>query len=74
VKTALVLAALDRPAEYLAVDLAGDFMNSSVARLGSQFRGLKVGLRLADFTRDFNLPDRLFAVFGPVAAEPAQGS
>jgi L-histidine Nalpha-methyltransferase len=74
VKTALVLAALDRPAEYLAVDLAGDFMNSSVARLGSQFPGLKVGLRVADFTRDFNLPDRLFAVFGLVAAEPAQGS
>ena len=116
VKTALLLAALDRPAEYLAVDLAGDFMSSSVARLGSQFPGLKVRLRVADFTRDFDLPDglgaaprlgffpgstfgnlseaftrlaelggwdvaelwtdadRLFAVFGLVAAEPAQGS
>lgn len=56
VKTALLLAALDRPAEYLAVDLAGDFMSSSVARLGSQFPGLKVGLQVADFTRDFDLP------------------
>jgi L-histidine Nalpha-methyltransferase len=59
VKTALLLAALDRPAEYLAVDVAGDFMSSSVARLGSQFPGLKVGLRVADFTRDFDLPDGL---------------
>lgn len=61
VKTALLLAALDRPAEYLAVDLAGDFMRLSVARLGSQFPGLKVGLRVADFTRDFDLPDGLGA-------------
>jgi dimethylhistidine N-methyltransferase len=61
VKTALLLAALDRPAEYLAVDLAGDFMSSSVARLGSQFSGVKVGLRVADFTRDFDLPDGLGA-------------
>lgn len=61
VKTALLLAALDRPAEYLAVDVAGDFMSSSVARLGSQFPGIKVGLQVADFTRDFDLPDGLGA-------------
>lgn len=61
VKTALLLAALDCPAEYVAVDLAGDFMSSSLARLGSQFPGLKVGLRVADFTRDFDLPDGLGA-------------
>jgi L-histidine Nalpha-methyltransferase len=61
VKTALLLATLDRPAEYLAVDVAEDFMRASVARLGSQFPDLKVGLRVADFTRDFNLPDRLGA-------------
>lgn len=59
VKTSLLLAALDRPAEYLAVDVAGDFMTSSMARLASQFPGLKVGLRVADFTRDFDLPDGL---------------
>jgi dimethylhistidine N-methyltransferase len=59
VKTARLLAALDGPAEYLAVDVAEDFMRSSVARLGAQFPGLKVGLRVADFTRDFDLPDGL---------------
>jgi dimethylhistidine N-methyltransferase len=56
VKTALLVAALDRPAEYLAVDVAEDFMRSSVARLRSQFPGLKVATRVADFTRDFDLP------------------
>ena len=61
VKTALLLAALERPAEYLAVDVAGDFMSLSVARLGSQFPGIKVGLHVADFTRDFDLPDGLGA-------------
>ena len=61
VKTALLVAALDGPAEYLAVDVAEDFMRSSVARLGSQFPDLKVGLRVADFTRDFDLPDGLGA-------------
>jgi dimethylhistidine N-methyltransferase len=59
VKTALLLAALDRPAEYLAVDVAEDFMRSSVARLGSQFPNLKVGLRIADFTQEFDLPNDL---------------
>jgi dimethylhistidine N-methyltransferase len=59
VKTALLLTALDRPAEYLAVDVAEDFMRSSLDRLGSQFPGLKIGSRVADFTREFNLPDEL---------------
>lgn len=61
VKTALLVAALDGPAEYLAVDVAEDFMRSSVARLGSQFPGLKVAARVADFTRDFDLPAGLGA-------------
>jgi dimethylhistidine N-methyltransferase len=61
VKTALLVAALDGPAEYLAVDVADDFMRSSVARLGSQFQGLKVAARVADFTRDFDLPAGLGA-------------
>jgi L-histidine Nalpha-methyltransferase len=59
VKTALLLAALDRPTEYLAVDVAEDFMRSSVARLGLQFPNLKVGLRIVDFTQEFDLPDNL---------------
>lgn len=59
VKTALLLAALDRPREYLAVDIAEDFISPAVARLGSQFPGLKVGTRVADFTRDFDLPEGL---------------
>jgi L-histidine Nalpha-methyltransferase len=37
------------------VDVAEDFLKSSVARLGSQFPGLKVGARVADFTQDFEL-------------------
>jgi dimethylhistidine N-methyltransferase len=61
VKTALLVTALDGPAEYLAVDVAGDFLRSSVARLGVQFPDLKIGLRVADFTRDFELPDALGA-------------
>ena len=36
-------------------------MRSSVARLGSQFPGLKVAARLADFTQDFDLPAGLGA-------------
>jgi len=61
VKTALLLAALDRPAKYLAVDIAGDFMRASLARLGAQFPGLEVGLRVADFTQEFDLPPGLGA-------------
>jgi dimethylhistidine N-methyltransferase len=59
VKTALLLEALDRPAEYLAIDVANDFMTTSVARLGSQFPGLGIATIVADFTQEFDLPDGL---------------
>lgn len=59
VKTTLLLAALDHPAEYLAIDVAANFMRSSLVRLGSEFPNLKVSSLTADFTLDFELPSGL---------------
>ncbi len=56
VKTEIVLAALDRPKLYVPVDIAGDFLESSAARIARRFPGVAVRPVVADFTDAFNLP------------------
>lgn len=53
-KTEPLLASLERPATYVPVDIAGDFLESTVAALRLPFPVLPV---VADFTQDFALPD-----------------
>lgn len=59
VKTEIVLAALDRPAAYVPVDIAGDFLMGSADRIERRFPTLDVRPVVADFTDDFDLPDDL---------------
>src|SRR5690606_1165529 len=58
VKTRILLAALDRPATYVPVDISEAFMHQSMAALRRQFPGLAIRPVAADFTRPFALPDR----------------
>ncbi|KAA2212383.1 L-histidine N(alpha)-methyltransferase [Teichococcus oryzae] len=55
VKTAILLEAL-RPSLYIPVDIAGDFLAQSAARITRRFPELKVRPVIADFTADFDLP------------------
>ncbi|WP_242187056.1 L-histidine N(alpha)-methyltransferase [Sphingomonas sp. CARO-RG-8B-R24-01] len=53
-KTEPLLASLDRPSAYVPVDIAGGFLESTVAALRLPYPVLPV---VADFTQDFRLPD-----------------
>ncbi|MFD1332956.1 L-histidine N(alpha)-methyltransferase [Methylopila musalis] len=59
VKTALVLAALDNPAVYVPIDIAGDFLELAAARLSERFPWLEIRPVTADFTAELDLPDDL---------------
>ncbi|GLK55963.1 dimethylhistidine N-methyltransferase [Methylopila capsulata] len=59
VKTEIVLAALDNPASYVPVDIAGDFLALSAERLEQRFPWLEIRPVVADFTDDFDLPSDL---------------
>ncbi|GBD50648.1 L-histidine N(alpha)-methyltransferase [Methylopila sp. Yamaguchi] len=59
VKTEIVLAALDNPASYVPVDIAGDFLALSAERLERRFPWLEIRAVVADFTDDFDLPTDL---------------
>ena len=53
-KTLQLLAGLDRPSAYVPVDIAGDFLMTSVSTLEERYRVFPV---IADFTQDFALPE-----------------
>jgi dimethylhistidine N-methyltransferase len=55
VKTTILLEAL-RPRLYVPVDIAGDFLAQSAARIARRFPGLPICPVIADFTADFDLP------------------
>lgn len=59
VKTEIVLSALDNPASYVPVDIAGDFLALSAERLERRFPWLEIRPVVADFTDDFDLPTDL---------------
>jgi L-histidine N-alpha-methyltransferase len=58
IKTEILLAAL-RPALYVPIDIAGDFLDQTASRLEQRFPGLTVLPVVADFTTDFDLPEGL---------------
>jgi len=57
VKTELLIEALRHPRSYVPIDIAGDFLQHTVARFQKRFPGLMTRPITADFTSDFPLPD-----------------
>ena len=64
-KTPLLLRGV-RPQAYVPVDISGDYLRESAARVGKEFPGIAVFPVEADFTKPFGLPP-------PVAALPKLG-
>jgi L-histidine N-alpha-methyltransferase len=56
VKTEILLNALRAPRLYVPIDIAGDFLDLTVARFGRQFPHLPARPIVADFTSPFALP------------------
>ena len=56
VKAAIVLEALRRPAAYLPIDVAGEALAESAARLAARFPTLVIHPIVADFLAPFRLP------------------
>ena len=56
-KTELLIEALHRPAFYVPIDIAGDFLKHTVARFERRFPELTTRPITADFTSDFAMPD-----------------
>ncbi len=56
VKTEILLGALTNPALYVPLDIAGDFLAASAARIERRFPYLEIRPLVADFTDDFELP------------------
>ncbi|HEX5125220.1 MAG TPA: L-histidine N(alpha)-methyltransferase [Rhodocyclaceae bacterium] len=55
-KTPLVLGALDRPRNYVPIDVSAEFLDASVDRLQHDFPGVRFFPMVADFTRAMSLP------------------
>ena len=64
-KTPLLLRGIE-PEAYVPVDISGDFLRESAARVDEDFAGLQVFPVEADFTKPFTLPE-------PVAELPKLG-
>ncbi|WP_043335219.1 L-histidine N(alpha)-methyltransferase [Belnapia moabensis] len=60
-KAALLLAGLDRPAAYVPVDIAPEWLEEAASRVAIARPGLPVLPVVADFTQAFALPRRLGA-------------
>ncbi len=56
IKTEILLHALDQPLLYVPIDIAGDFLKLSAARVDRRFPFIETRPVIADFTRDFDLP------------------
>jgi dimethylhistidine N-methyltransferase len=55
-KTEILLGALENPALYVPVDIAGDFLVDSASRIERRFPYIEIRPVVADFTEDFDLP------------------
>ncbi|MDR4305740.1 L-histidine N(alpha)-methyltransferase [Chelatococcus sambhunathii] len=56
VKTEILLGALESPALYVPVDIAGDFLVTAAERIEQRFPYIEIRPVVADFTDDFDLP------------------
>lgn len=54
-KTPILLRAA-KPQAYVPIDISGDYLRESAARVDAEFHGLAVHPVEADFTKDFQLP------------------
>lgn len=59
VKTGIVLDALQSPRAYVPIDIAGDFLELTVARMRERYPQLATEAVVADFTADFKLPKNI---------------
>ncbi|NNC48876.1 MAG: L-histidine N(alpha)-methyltransferase [Sphingomonas sp.] len=57
-KTPLMIDALE-PDHYVPIDISGDYLRASVAKLAEDYPDLAVDPVEADFTRSFDLPDEI---------------
>lgn len=57
-KTRLLLDALRRPAMYVPVDIAPEYLEPSVRSLSTDYPALEIEPVCADFTEPFDLPER----------------
>lgn len=55
-KVRLLLAAMDRPAAYVPVDVSRDYLAAQAARLSDDYPGMAVTPVVADFLGDITLP------------------
>lgn len=58
-KVRILLAALDRPAHFTALDISGDHLLKAAEALAEDFSQLPVTAVCADYTHDFRLPEEL---------------
>lgn len=56
IKTRLLLAALERPASFVPIDVAHEQLQRAAARLRGELPGLEILPLTADYTRPFELP------------------
>ncbi len=56
VKTEILIDSLDRPRLYVPIDIAGDFLDETAARMRQRFPDVETLPVVADFTGDFVLP------------------
>jgi dimethylhistidine N-methyltransferase len=56
VKTEILLGALESPALYVPVDIAGDFLVEAARRVERRFPYVEIRPVVADFTAEFDLP------------------
>jgi dimethylhistidine N-methyltransferase len=56
IKTEIVINAMQAPRLYVPIDIAGDFLDQTVARFRRRFPNLLTKAIVADFTGEFELP------------------
>jgi dimethylhistidine N-methyltransferase len=56
IKTEILIGALETPRSYVPIDIAGDFLDETVARMRQRFPDLETSPVVADFTSDFDIP------------------
>ena len=68
-KTPILLGAM-RPKAYVPIDISGDYLRESAARVDAQFQGIAVHPVEADFTKDVALPAEIDGMARPAAPLP----
>lgn len=58
-KVGLLLAALERPAGFTAIDISGDHLKQAAEALAGQFPDIDMSAVCADYTADYTLPEAL---------------